>query len=261
MLTDPKLLQINSQDGKKTQDGLYLFHFHPILCPKHLLMSIAVRNAQIPCSYYIVNDFNRTININGTDYQIPSGNYTTNDLVNSLNALLSPIQVSYSKITNSLTFTDTTSITIQPSQLLGFSAETSGTTLSSDQAIDLSGTRAIFIRALNFNYKSVSSRTLSETNTLVRVPTDANRNGIIYFADENPSFQTLPQKSLTHLVLEFLDDDGNRIDFRGARYALTMEIRIVEPFSPIKVEHKNNILPLLDDKGNQEPRGTDDKAS
>jgi len=258
MLTDPKLLQINSQDGRKTQDGLYLFHFHPILCPKHLNLSIALRNAQIPCSYFIVNDYNRTININGTDYQIQSGNYTTNDLVNALNVLLSPIQVSYSKITNSLTFTDTTSITIQPSQLLGFSSQTSGTTLSSDQAIDLSGTRAIFIRVLNFNYKSISSRTLSETNTFVRVPTNANRNGIIYYAEENPSFQTLPQKTLTHLILEFLDDDGNRIDFRGARYSMTLELRIVEPFSPIRVEHKNNILSLVDDKGNQKPSSTND---
>jgi len=261
MLTDPKLLQINSRDAQSTPDGLHRFHFHPVICPKHLMMSVAVRNIQLPCSFYTVNDFNRSFMVNGSTYQIEAGNYTTSDLTNALNSILSPIQVSYSKIKNSLTFTDTSTMTIQASRLLGISAETSGTTIQSDLAIDLSGTRAIFVRSMNMDYRSISSRTLGETNTLVRVPTNANRNGIIFYAEENPSFQTLPSKVLSHMILEFLDDEGNRIDFRGALFSMTLEIRIVEPYQPIKVEHKNNILQIVDDQGDNKPGSSQDKAS
>ena len=261
MLSDPILLQINSQDGQKTLDGLHLFHFHPILCPKHLTMSVGVKNIQLPCSYYSVNDYNRSFVVNGTTYQLEAGNYTSSDLVNSLNTLLSPIQVSYSKVKNALSFSHTSSIVIQASRLLGISAIATGTHIQSDQAIDLSGTRAIYVRVLNFNYSSVSSRTLSETNTLVRVPTNTNRNGIIFYAEENPTFQSLPQKTLTHLVLEFVDDEGNRIDFRGAKFALTLEVHIVNPYPSIKTEHKNNVLQIVDDKGNPEPESSEDKTS
>ena len=255
-MKDSRLIHLNSLDATQSQNH-YRFHFQPIVPVKHLEMQAGLISALLPSSYYSVNSTNNTFTLDGTQYQVPPGNYSATDLVSTLDAML-PCSVAYSRVTNTLTLTSVSSMTISATRLLGFSQQTSGTSLVSDMAIDLSGTKSIMIRVLNFTDRSISSFSKSTTTTIARVPTNCERNGVMYYFQDRPIWQTLPHKALGHLEVECVDDFGNTIDFRGVPFSFTLEVRAVPMVQDQPVEtHREIVNRMIEDASQRDskPKG------
>ena len=75
-------------------------------------MRVSLVNAQFPCSFYQINNTNNTININGVDYIFPNGNYNVNNFISTWkNVVGASWLLSFSSITNTLIFTNTSPFT------------------------------------------------------------------------------------------------------------------------------------------------------
>ena len=91
---DNRLITLNSKDGEKL-NGTYLsnirFSFSGLLQDDIYLVRtyITVLNAQIPVSFYIIDDTNNILNYNesgtGKVITVPIGNYNGNQMVKLLN--------------------------------------------------------------------------------------------------------------------------------------------------------------------------------
>ena len=89
-----KLITLNSKYGIQ-QNGTYksnlLFNFQNLLSDEqHMLKSeVIVLNAQIPVSFYVINEYNNVLKISGTGIlkttiTIETGNYNANTLISEL---------------------------------------------------------------------------------------------------------------------------------------------------------------------------------
>jgi len=89
--TKNKLITLSSKYGIQ-QNGTYkshlLFNFKNLLSDEqHMLKSeVIVLNAQIPVSFYVINDYNNVLKISGTGIltttiTIETGNYNANTLI------------------------------------------------------------------------------------------------------------------------------------------------------------------------------------
>ena len=77
----------------------------------HIYLSVS--HAEVPNSFYLVNQYNNILNINNISYVIPVGNYNAPSLLNTLATLLPvSITVSYSSSTLKYKFTSTLPLTI-----------------------------------------------------------------------------------------------------------------------------------------------------
>lgn len=77
----------------------------------HIYLSVS--HAEVPNSFYLVNQYNNILNINNISYVIPVGNYTATSLLTTLATLLPvTITVTYSSSTLKYKFTSTLAFTI-----------------------------------------------------------------------------------------------------------------------------------------------------
>ena len=106
--TKNKLITLNSKYGIQ-QNGTYksdlLFNFKNLLSDEqHMLKSeVIVLNAQIPVSFYVINDYNNVLTISGsgiltTTITIDTGNYNANTLISELKSQFLTSGVVFSNI-------------------------------------------------------------------------------------------------------------------------------------------------------------------
>ena len=110
----------------------------------------------------------------------------------------------------------------------------------------------------NLTDRSISSFSKSTTTTIARVPTNCERNGVMYYFQDRPIWQTLPHKALGHLEVECVDDFGNTIDFRGVPFSFTLEVRAVPMVQDQPVEtHREIVNRMIEDASQRDskPKG------
>ena len=117
--TDNKMITLNSDYGQSlngTKKSSVMFNFNSILSDEeHIIRaSISVMNAQIPSSFYVINEYNNQLLYNYNNninlyITINVGNYNAYTLITALNTAFAskstPIIVSINKLTGILTFT------------------------------------------------------------------------------------------------------------------------------------------------------------
>jgi len=78
----------------------------------------SVDHCEVCNSYYLINDTNNKIVINSIVYNIAFGNYNVNNFITALTSVIpSGFSITYSSITNKLTFTYSTNFTINASSV------------------------------------------------------------------------------------------------------------------------------------------------
>ena len=84
------------------------FHFEEIK-----KVSFCVEHCEVPNSFYIINYTNNILILNSIQYTIQVGNYNVRTFIDYLKTLIpSSFTISYSAISNKLTFTNTSIFTI-----------------------------------------------------------------------------------------------------------------------------------------------------
>ena len=120
MISESRIFNISSQSGTKNNGSknsnidYYLPNFVSNQQDDDIVaVYLSIKNAEIPLSFYLVNEYNNIISINNVLYTLTQGNYNVKTFIISLKSLLGVnYTITYNSITYKITITSSTTFTI-----------------------------------------------------------------------------------------------------------------------------------------------------
>ena len=201
----------------------------------------SIQYAVIPVSYYIINENNNKLvvlqnNITNT-FSFPLGNYTARlfmtQFVSTLGAgwsiTLDDVKSQFTIKHASLSFTLLASSTID--FVIGFTNNVASTLVGGLHT-------AVMIRPCNFLPLPRIRITSDELtaggldNTVITIPNNSRLNGQVVYQNVSNTKLLFRENTLSRFVLNFVDDDGNFINFNGISSFFTIEFNIFRKFTP-----------------------------
>jgi hypothetical protein len=261
---DNRIITLNSQDGEKL-NGTYLsnihFNFSGILKDeKNLLRSyVTVLNAQIPVSFYIIDETNNVLNyLEGStpkSIELTVANYNGNQMVTALNSsftingsavnafLNSQTGVLYFFITGGSNYTFLSTSTVK--SILGFDTDISSTSLiKMPYQLNLLGKKKIFINSNNLRNSAFTSKSFSSTQTIATIPVDQPPYSMIsYEAVIDMQKIVLSNRALDMIDIEITDENNNYMNFRNIDWSITLCLS-VEKEDMLKIDYGIYNLPM-----------------
>lgn len=233
---------LNSVDASFYLNGAYkssiLFYFNEhISVPPYLDIVMKVENASIPISVYNVNYTNNELYIDNILYTIPVANYSSYQLRDQLNTLLSgvSITITYDSKTNKYTFTSTSNFTINSSSsclsLIGFDSgdHTSiAYQLTSNYMIDLSGIRVINV-ATNLTSNNIDSYNKGKNNVLCSIPVSVSKYGLNVVDYSSSNYVKINDKNINYILISLYDENFNYINLNNVDWTMTIEFSFIVP--------------------------------
>ena len=204
-----------------------------------LYHSLKLLHAEIPYSFYIINETNNIINlvIDSINhfYVVPVGNYNAFTLLDVLNAIDNKIIFTLNNstgkysISSNFTFSILSSSTIL--KLIGGDLNTLYNALPLNNkyildfpfAVNLLGTKNIYIKC-NLILENLQTKT-NDNQTLKAIPVNVPPFGLILY-NNNENIESLVKNSqIDNLNIEIYDDDNNLINFNNQDWSITIELR------------------------------------
>ena len=243
--TKNKLITINSKYGIQengTMKSKVLFNYKNILSDdEHTLKSfITVINAQIPCSFYVINALNNKLVIAGptittTPILISYGNYNANtliaELVSKLFASGLTMTITINKINGILKFSSNGFLNYyftSDSTMLEILGTTSSiiatsTNYTCPYPLNLLGVKKLSIKSTRLSIHSVSSIDYASSNILVSIPADVSPFSMIsYIAQSDAHKNLLNVRSINEIDINIYDENNNYIDFNNLDWTITL---------------------------------------
>jgi hypothetical protein len=248
---DSFLVQINSDDAEQlngTNLSHVQFNFKSVFRKDNHVerVLVSVDNAQIPCSFFAINDKNNELGyfFNGYPFSIyiSHGNYSAYSLCQELIRLFITVGTPFSVVainsqTGRLTLSTTSTFFIirasSPiNKILGIGNNdlaASGYSITCPNAINLLGITSIRISSTRLLVNGLSSKGMSSTSILATVPVDNASASFGLLSYVNMTLFT-PVLNLDHLGsfdIQLFDQDGNYIDFRNIGWSMTLKFDLV----------------------------------
>ena len=245
--TKNKLITVNSKYGIQengTMKSKLLFNYKNLLSDdENILKSfITVVNAQIPCSYYVINALNNKLVISGpaittTTIYVSYGNYNANTLISELVSKLSSggltMTISINKINGILTFSSngfvnyyfTSASTIL--EILGTTSSiiATSTNYSCPYPLNLLGVKKLLIKSTKLSVHSVSTIDYASSNILVTIPSDVSPFSMISYNSQSDTNKNLLNiRSINEIDINIYDENNNYIDFNNLDWTITLII-------------------------------------
>ena len=200
---------------------------------------VSITHAVIPMSFYNITSNNNVLvyTVNGVvnTFVIPKGNYNIKDLLSILSSNLTNFTITYTKITNKITFTHSTYDFIFNSSstcftLLGFvlnsNYSSSNMILISNQVIDLATNKCICICS-NLPTKNINmSISKSNHSILESIPIDVAPNGILTYKGSGFRVNT-ETNNINIIELKLMNQNGYLLDLNGLDWSITIQFDIV----------------------------------
>jgi hypothetical protein len=224
-----------------------VFHLPHIHVRKTKKVSISVLHAQIPGSYYNINNSNNILVYSIDDGSLPGepvkktvqmqpSNYNINTLITHIESLLEvEFDITYSASSNKLTITHSTfDFELDDSstcfELLGFSSvdhESTSQTLTSDNVVNLFNIRTLHICSDNFILNNIDSFNPNNSNILASIPITSSFNSIISYSNPHDVHSEINNtRNLTNLHIKITDQDSNVIELNNAHWSITLLLSI-----------------------------------
>ena len=265
-----KLITLNSKYGIQ-QNGTYksnlLFNFQNLLSDEqHMLKSeVIVLNAQIPVSFYVVNEYNNVLTISGpgiltTSITCDTGNYNANTLIIELKSQFTTSGILFSNIkinrnSGKLVFTALTATNNSFSgSMLDVIGSTSLTVSTSNiyrcvHPLNLLGVQKLSIKSVRLSIQSVSSIDYSFSNTLVTIPVDVSPFSMIsYNSQSDANKNLLNVRTINEIDILIYDENNNLVNFNNLDWDITLiittEIKFDQQEISLNTLLKNNYLDL-----------------
>lgn len=238
----------------------------PITCYNDEMIIVSLSTAEIPYTFFGVNNTNNYLEFQEFDYndpnytnprtiisiQITQGNYSINDLkdeivlqMNNNSVFTSPYSSTYDDITNTLTIIITgnnigckllcntgLNKTKRIFRQLGFSSSQDflfNSSVSSDGNVDLATTHSLYLRSDLGLVNTFSSSTKNLTNILSKIPINCDALEMIYFTPKDRSgYNVLQQRHIRHFNISLTDQNDNLIDLgKNINWELSLVFDIV----------------------------------
>jgi len=244
-------LYLNSSSAdmylNQTKKSNVVFFFENILKidKNSIEMKLSLVNAQIPVSWFLINDSNNRIVIttpqNTTTHYFPNGNYNVNTFISKWIETFGPNEwtITYDKLLNKLQFSNilgqiTFGNSIKESNtllpLLGFiptqSYTSSANHITSVYSINFSGLTKLNIKSSTFTFKNMDSFTSGATSTFCSIPVSANASGIIHYNNLTDYKSIFKNYDLNSIDISITDENNNYIDFNNVDWSMTLQIDI-----------------------------------
>ena len=260
--TKNRLITLSSKYGIQ-QNGTYkshlMFNFKNLLSDEQQMLKseVIVLNAQIPVSFYVINEYNNVLTISGsgiltTTITIDTGNYNANTLISELKSQFLTSGVVFSNIkinknSGKLVFTALlfTNYSFSGSMLdiLGTttSVNLNSTTYRCIYPLNLLGVEKLSIKSERLAVQSVSSVDYSFSNTLITIPVDVSPFSMIsYSSQSDVNKNLLNVRTINEIDIQIFDEDNNLVNFHNLDWNITLVIT-----TEIKVDHQENIKYII----------------
>lgn len=214
---------------------------------------VSVEHCEIPISFYLINEYNNIIAVNGTLYTIPSGNYNYATLSNALVTLLgSNYSFSINKATDKITMVNSVSDFSISSTLstcrsiLGFSKTgvmySSNKTLAFPYPINLLPLPRLLIKCPELSLDNFQSSDNSNDVLLSLQNNGGFGQMIMYDNSSSLSYYLGDVDQLNMLNIKISDDDGKLINFNNVHWYITLRIDYSYTISKTDVSFESIIL-------------------
>jgi len=245
--TKNKLITVNSKYGIQengTMKSKMLFNYKNLLSDdENILKSfVTVINAQIPCSFYVINALNNKLVIAGptittTTIYVSYGNYNANTLITELESKISAggltMTVAINKINGILTFSSngflsyyfTSASTIL--EILGTTSSTiaTSTNYTCPYPLNLLGVKKLLIKSTKLSVHSVSTFDYASSNILLTIPSDVSPFSMISYSSQSEANKNLLNiRSINEIDINIYDENNNYIDFNNLDWTMTLVI-------------------------------------
>ena len=200
---------------------------------------IKLLHAEIPYSFYIINDTNNVINlvINAINhfFTVPVGNYNAFTLLTVLNTIDNKITFTLNNSTgkyhidSNFIFSVLSSSTLN--KIIGGISNTTYNAVAVNNkyvlnfpfAVNLLGTKNIYIKC-NLILENLQTKT-NDSQTLKSIPVNVPPFGLILY-NNNENIETLVKNSqIDNLNIEIVDDDDNLINFNNQDWTICIELK------------------------------------
>lgn len=246
--------------------------------PSVAYAEVGVVNAEIPVSFYTINDTNNSIvcelstGIATTTKTVilDNGNYIATSFFTEL---ISKIQLAYAaenplnvvllaatfnrlngKVSLSLPanaeFTQLQIANSNLRRLIGFSPSASLVLLSGSAPtvanfpINLLGINKIYLSTNNLQTYNYDSGKQGYSNILATIEVDAPPYGIILFKNQTMTYNILRNPDVNSFTTELKDDVGNFLDFNNIDWNITLALNIYRYILPASVSKFSDVLGL-----------------
>lgn len=203
-----------------------------------LYATIKCLHAEIPFSFFIVNEYNNLLSIidknnNIQNIYITFGNYNANGLVTYLTPLLpSGMSISFNNTTGKFTLSYNHSFTVRSEStcyiLLGFSKDTTYTSVNNSITFpylaNLLGSKNIYLKLPNLILDNFNTQT-NDRATLANIPVNASPYGLIFYENRSTTSTIIKNIQMPDvLYVQLTDDTNNLIDFNNIEWSITIQI-------------------------------------
>jgi len=196
----------------------------------------SVDHCEVCNSYYLINSTNNSIVINNIKYTVNNGNYNVNNFITSLLSVIpSGFIITYSSITNRLTFTYSANFTINASNSLctmntiiglGKTDLTSvSNTLTLPYVVNFLPLARISFRSNFFKFNNFST-TDKSTDIFLSLQNNAGPIAPIYYVNQTNTNFIINDFNITTININVTDDDNNLLDFNNVDWYMTFTIKI-----------------------------------
>jgi len=202
-----------------------------------LYATIKCLHAEIPYSFYIVNEYNNLLSITDKHNEIqnifiPFGNYNANAMLSYLNTVLpSGMTISFNTRNGKYTLTYNHSFSVNSNStcyiLLGF---VKGVTYSSTTFLEfpflanLLGSKNIYLKINNLILDNFNTQT-GDRSTLSNIPVNVPPYGLVFYENRSTTSTIIKNIQLPDtLYIQLTDDENNLIDFNNSSWSITIQI-------------------------------------
>lgn len=275
--TDTKVISLNSESALQ-KNGSYLssvsFNLSGLLRSDTDIIhtQLALQNAQVPVSFYIINYTNNVFIITflSTDYTItiPVGNYNANTLITSIKSAILmatsalgggvAMTINISKTTGIFIFSTAIAFTIR-SSLQAFTMQTILGTGTNDQIATSNGLEysltlpfpcnLLGIKLLQVNSPVISGNNFAsnlqgQTTLLATIPVQSPSFGLILYADTGDTRVSFNNASLDGIDIDIVDaETGQYINFNNCDWTMTLLLHITRKYTDSSRSKTLSLIP------------------
>jgi len=257
---DIRIINLYSQSATTYLNGTLksnvTFNFKNILReePDIIYSTIGISTAQIPVSYFTVNEYNNVLATGLGNVTITRGNYNASTLRTELQTRLLAVGitgmvVTINSSTGRLVFTASIPFSFLPSialDILGFDNTTYtsvGNVINAPYLLNLLGIQQLRINSNALACSNSNSTQMGESNIIGVIQSTAPPFGMILYANQT-SYSVLRSKSVSLIDIQILDENGNFVDFNNVDWTLTLQLTLFRKI-PIPTNSADFLRPIL----------------
>jgi hypothetical protein len=196
-----------------------------------LYNTIKVLHAEIPYSFYIINEYNNILVLSTGTIAMPYGNYNANTFLRMIQPLLpTGMTITFDTSNGKFTFTYNQAFAILATSTFGAlvgiktSVNSNSNKIICPYPANFLGTKNLYIKTPNIILENFNTIT-KDYITLFTIPVDVPPFGIILYDNISGSKNYIKNSnSMDYLDIIITDDNNNEVDFNSIDWTITIEV-------------------------------------